>query len=65
MAKEDDRISELEARIGKIKYALEQFIPVYNIFDRRRTQLEWDLKRLEKEKMDLVQGQLIFDPTAF
>jgi len=55
---EQIRLREVETKIRGVKDTLAEILKLYNQVHRRKLMLEFDLKRLEDEKMDILQGQL-------
>lgn len=54
----EKKIKEVETHLSKIKYALENLMPMYAAVDRRKRVLELYLKIAEDQLIKLQQGQL-------
>ncbi len=59
--KEAIKLQELESRLAMAKNTYENILPIYHAIHRKKLSLELDIKILEDSKMDLLQGQLVFD----
>lgn len=60
-AKEKMKLHEIEAKLLAVKSTYEQILQIYHQVHRKKLMLEMDIKMLDQNKMDLLQGQLIFD----
>ncbi len=61
-AKDAIRLKEIEAKITTVKATYSEILAIYNQVHRKKLSLELEVKILEDQKMDLLQGQLNFDP---
>ncbi len=61
-AKDSLKLKEIDAKILTVNATYAEILAIYNQVHRKKLGLELDLKILEQEKMDLLQGQLKFDP---
>lgn len=55
------RLQDVDAQLKELKRSYENVLPIYTVIDRTRLRLETDIKILERERLKLVQGQLIFE----
>jgi hypothetical protein len=51
----------LTLKIDRVKHALDELIPIYNVVCRKKMFLEQQIKILEAQKFDIEQGQMVFD----
>ncbi len=59
--KETVKLRDLERRLDMARNTYENLLPIYHAVHRKKLSIELDIKILEDAKMDLLQGQLIFD----
>lgn len=60
-AKETLKLNDLNKRLDMAKSSYENVLPIFHVVHRKKLSLELDIKILEDAKMDLMQGQLIFE----
>lgn len=58
-AYEKHKLKEIEERLAKTRHTLEGIIPIWNQVDRRKRQLELDIKLMEDERLKLLNGQTV------
>jgi len=61
-AKDALKLAEIDTKIITVKSTYAEILAIYHQVHRKKLSLELDLKILEDTKMDLLQGQLNFDP---
>lgn len=60
-AKDEVKLREINARLTTVKSTYEEMLAIYHQVHRRKLSLELNIKILENEKMDLMQGQLALE----
>lgn len=60
--KEIKRIEEIEENLKHLRHTYENLLPIHSVVDRKKRNLELEIKVLDDERIKLSQGQLIFDP---
>jgi hypothetical protein len=61
MSKESKALKEIDEKLKTLKWAFENFMPIYHQVDRKRRSLDLEIKVLEDEKQKLQQGQMLFN----
>jgi hypothetical protein len=58
---DQDKLKEVELKLKMVRNTYENILPIHSAIDRKKRLLELDIKILEDEKFDLINGQLNFD----
>lgn len=58
--RESKALTEITEKLKTLKWAYENFLPIYHQVDRKRLSLDLEIKVLEDEKQKLQQGQMLF-----
>ncbi len=61
MAQDEYRRKEIEFKIERLKYAIAELFQIWNMADRKLSNLKTQLEVLQLKLTDLNQGQLEFD----
>jgi len=65
MKNEEHRLREIDEKLAKLRHLLQGLIPIWSQVDRKVMSLKSDIEHLEKQRLEVSQGQLQFDTFDF